>query len=135
MSKRWMLSSLLIAAASGPLAAQAAPPVTMPAGDYVIQARDSSKAADVAIVGWPFVLKGNGTFTMTTPDSLVFAGKIVQKDGLATYTDQQCADPGVYFVRRERQGYAFDMKSEACAGRDAGWTKLLFVPGKPGKTP
>ena len=135
MSKRWRLGLVLMAAVSGRLGAQAAAPVTMPAGDYVIQARDSSKAADVAIVGWPFVLKGNGNFAMTTPDSLVFAGKIVQKDGLATYTDQQCGDPGVYFVRRERNGYAFDVKSEACVGRDSGWMKLLFVPGKPGRKP
>jgi hypothetical protein len=135
MSKQWTLGLLLMAAAAGPLGAQAVAPVTMPAGDYVIEARDSSKAGDVGVAGWPFVLKGNGSFVMTNPDTLVFAGKIVQKDGVATLTDQTCDEPGVYFVRREHNGYAFDMKSEACAGRDTGWTKLLFVPGKPGKKP
>jgi hypothetical protein len=41
----------------------------------------------------------------------------------------------VYYVRKERGGYAFDVKSEACPGRDSGWVKLLFVPGRPKKTP
>jgi hypothetical protein len=100
----------------------------MPAGSYVIQARDSSKADGVAMKGWPFVLKSNGTFTITTPDSLTFTGKLLQKDGVATYTDQSCSEPGLYAVRQERGGYAFDAKAETCS---AGWTKLLFVPAKP----
>ena len=119
-----------------PMAAQTPAPVTMPAGPYLVQARDSlAKVGDIGIVGWPFVLRSNGTFTLTSPDSLTFAGKLSQKDGVATYTDQNCADPGVYYVRQERGGYAFDLKSEACPGRDSSWVKLLFVPGKPGKSP
>jgi len=132
-SRIFAFLAFLIAAL--PLAAQTPAPVVMPAGRYVIQARDSTKAKEVAIAGWPFLLKGNGGFTLTTPDSLVFAGKLLQKDGLATYTDQECSDPGVYYVRKELGGYAFDVKSEACAGRDSGWVKLLFVPGKPRKSP
>lgn len=117
-----------------PMAAQA--PVTMPSGRYVIQPRDSlAKPGTIGIAGWPFELKGNGSFTLTSPDSLTFAGHLIQKDGVATYTDQDCGDPGVYFVRRERGGYAFDVKSEACPGRDSSWVKLLFVPGKPRKSP
>ena len=119
-----------------PVAAQTPAPATMPAGSYLIRARDSlAKPGDIGIAGWPFVLKANGTFTLTSPDSLTFTGRISQKDGVATYTDQNCADPGVYYVRRERGGFAFDVKSEACPGRDSSWVKLLFVPGKPGKSP
>jgi hypothetical protein len=102
----------------------------MPAGNYVIQARDSAQAGSVAMRGWPFVLKGNGNFTITTPDSLTFTGKLVQKDGVATYTDQSCEEAGQYVVRQERGGFAFDAKTETCS---AGWTKLLFVPSKPKK--
>jgi hypothetical protein len=128
-----MLAAITVAV---PIPAQTPAPVTMPAGPYVIQARDSlAKAGDVGIAGWPFVLKSNGTFTLTSPDSLTFAGKIVQKEGVATYTDQNCSDPGIYYVRQERGGYAFDVKSEACPGRDSGWVKLLFLPGKPRKSP
>jgi hypothetical protein len=128
-----LLAPILVA---GQVVAQTPPPVTMPPGSYLVQARDSlSKVGDIGIAGWPFVLKSNGTFTLTSPDSLTFAGKLSQKDGMATYTDQNCADPGVYYVRRERGGYAFDVKSESCPGRDSSWVKLLFVPGKPGKSP
>ncbi|MGH7583188.1 MAG: hypothetical protein ACREL5_08195 [Gemmatimonadales bacterium] len=125
-----MLLSVTIAA--GRLSGQV---VTMPAGDYVIQARDSAHAAEIGVVGWPFVLKGNGSFTLTSPDSLSFMGKLTQKDGMATFTDQTCADTGVYYVRQERGGYAFDVKSEACPGRDSSWVKLLFIPGKSQKSP
>ena len=129
---RWLGAAI----AAAPLAAQAPAPVTMPAGAYVIQPRDSTaKPDDVGIAGWPFVLKSNGAFTLTSPDSLTFTGKLEQKDGLATYTDQNCGDPGVYYVRKVRGGYAFDVKSEACPGRDSGWVKLLFVPGRPKKSP
>jgi hypothetical protein len=116
------------------LTAQAPAPVVMPAGSYIIQARDTAAAPGATgMVGWPLTLKSNGSFTIITmPDSLPLVGKLVQKDGLATITEQTCSDgAGVYFVRKERDGYAFDFKSEACAGREAGWTKLLFVPGKP----
>jgi hypothetical protein len=136
MRTRGIIGMLAPIVVAFPMAAQAPAPVTMPAGSYLIQARDSlAKAGDIGIVGWPFVLKSNGTFTLTSPDSLTFVGKLAQKDGMATYTDQNCADPGVYYVRQERGGYAFDVKSEACAGRDSSWVRLLFVPGKPGKSP
>ena len=108
----------------------------MPAGSYVIQARDTAPRPRRS--RWPggrSSSRANGTFTLTTPDTLVFTGKLVQKDGMATYTDQACNEPGLYYVRKERSGYAFDVKSETCAGRDAGWVKLLFVPGKPKKSP
>lgn len=136
MRRSRVMTWLAAAVAAAPLAAQTAAPVTMPAGAYVIQPRDSTaKPEDVGISGWPFVLKSNGAFTLTSPDSLTFTGKLEQKNGLATYTDQNCGDPGVYYVRKERGGYAFDVKSEACPGRDSGWVKLLFVPGRPKKTP
>ena len=130
MPKRWILPALL-AAMAAPLAAQVPPPVVMPAGSYLIQTRDTSaKAEKVGMTGWPFVLKGNGDFSITTPDSLVFSGKIVQRDGIATYTDQACSEPGTYYVRKESSGYAFDVKSETCS---ESLVKLLFVPGKPRK--
>lgn len=123
--------SMVLAA---PIAAQVPAPVTMPAGTYVIQARDTTAAPGATgMVGWPMTLKNNGSFSIITmPDSLPLVGKLMQKDGLATITEQTCSDgAGVYFVRKERDGYAFDFKSEACPGREAGWTKLLFVPAKP----
>jgi len=130
MNKSWILATLL-AALAVPLAAQTPAPVTMPSGSYLIQARDTSaKAAKVGMVGWPFVLKGSGDFTITTPDTLTWTGKLVQKDGMATYTDQSCSEPGIYYVRKEGNGYAFDVKSETCS---ADFAKLLFVPGKPKK--
>ncbi|MGH7524137.1 MAG: hypothetical protein ACREK8_07520 [Gemmatimonadales bacterium] len=136
MRKGTKLGWSLAAVIAVPLAAQTPTPVIMPAGAYIIQPRDSmAKPDDVGITGWPFVLKSNGAFTLTSPDSLTFTGKLEQKNGLATYTDQNCGDPGVYYVRKERGGYAFDVKSEACPGRDSGWVKLLFVPGRPKKTP
>jgi hypothetical protein len=114
-----------------PLGAQAPAPVTMPVGSYVIQARDTSvKAERVMMAGWPFVLKGNGDFSITTPDSMLWTGRLVQKDGLATYTDQGCSEPGVYVLRMEANGYVFDAKSETCT---VGVAKLRFVPGKPKK--
>ncbi len=128
MSNRWIAVALFTVAAM-PLRAQA--PVVMPSGSYVIQTRDTSaKAEKVGMAGWPFVLKGNGDFTITTPDTLFFTGKLVQKDGMATYTDQSCTEPGIYVVRKEGIGYAFDVKSETCS---ESLVKLLFVPGKPKK--
>jgi hypothetical protein len=126
MRFRWITPLVVAAVAASQLSAQA--PVSMPAGNYVIQARDSAKADSVGMAGWPLVLKSNGAFTITSPDTLTFSGKLVQKDGIATYTDQACSEPGQYLVRQERGGYAFDVKSETCS---AGWSKLLFVPGKP----
>jgi hypothetical protein len=128
MSNRWIAAALFTIVAM-PLGAQA--PIIMPSGSYVIQTRDTSaKAEKVGMAGWPFVLKGNGDFTITTPDTLTYIGKMIQKDGMATYTDQGCNEPGVYFVRKEGIGYAFDVKSETCT---AGLSVLLFVPGKPKK--
>jgi len=131
------LSAAMLALGASPtlLAAQADTPVTMPSGSYVVQARDTAKASQIGVIGWPFVLKGNGSFTLTSPDSLSFMGKLVQKDGVAIFTDQTCADTGIYVVRRVRDGYAFDVRSEACQGRDSSWVQLLFVPGKPKKNP
>jgi len=128
MTLRGILAVLALSLGTSSLTAQSGGPVAMPAGSYVIQARDTAKAETVAMRGWPFVLKGNGNFTITTPDSLTFTGKLVQKDGIATYTDQSCDEAGQYVVRQERGGYAFDAKAETCS---AGWTKLLFVPSKP----
>lgn len=130
MIRRWFVAAMVLALGT-PLGAQNPAPPKMPAGDYLIQTRDTgSAAAPVGMVGWPFVLKGNGEFTITTPDTLYFTGKLVQKDGMATYTDQACDEPGVYYVRKERGGYAFDPKTVTCS---AGLSKLLFVPGKPKK--
>jgi hypothetical protein len=130
MNKYWTAATLA-ATLSMPLRAQSPAPVTMPSGDYVIQTRDTSgHAVKVAIAGLPFVLKGNGDFTITTPDTLFFTGKLVQKGGIATYTDQSCSEPGIYYVRKEGSGYAFDAKSETCS---ASLATLLFVPGKPKK--
>ncbi|HEY4100540.1 MAG TPA: hypothetical protein VGM20_06665 [Gemmatimonadales bacterium] len=126
MRFRWITPLVAATVAASHLCAQA--PVTMPAGSYIIQARDSARADSVGMAGWPLVLKGNGAFTITSPDTLTFSGKLMQKDGIATYTDQACSEPGQYIVRQERGGYAFDVKSETCS---AGWSKLLFVPGKP----
>ena len=124
-----LAAAFLLVAATG-LHAQAA--VKMPSGDYVIRARDASKSDSVGMVGWPFKLEGNGTFgIMTQPDSLMLMGKLIQKDGIATLTEQTCSDgAGTYTIRKEGAGYAFDAKSEACVGRDSAWVKLLFVPGK-----
>jgi len=133
MPKPWIALSL-VAVAVAPLRSQAPAPVTMPAGSYVIQTRDTSaKAEKVGMAGWPFVLKGNGEFTImayVTPDTLPYTGKLVQRDGMATYTDQACNEPGIYYVRKEGLGYAFDVKSETCS---ESLVKLLFVPGKPKK--
>jgi hypothetical protein len=102
-----LLAPIVVA---GQMPAQTPPPVTMPAGSYLIQARDSlAKAGDIGIAGWPFLLRSNGAFTLTSPDSLTFVGKLSQKDGMASYTEQNCAVPGVYYVRRERGGYGFDV--------------------------
>ena len=116
-----------------PAVAQQAPDsaVTMPSGDYVIYARDTAQASKVAIVGWPFELKGNGNWTITSPDGSAFAGTAKQQDGQLVLTDQTCADSGVYIVRRQGDGYVWNVKSEACQGRDSGMTMLLFRPGKP----
>jgi hypothetical protein len=130
-----MFASLAAAVLAMSITVQSPAQVTMPSGNYVIQARDSNKSNEVAIVGWPFVLKGNGAFTLTNPDSLTFTGRIFQKDGMATYTDQSCDQPGLYFVRQERGGYTFDLKSPGCVGTDSSWVKLLFVPEKPRKSP
>jgi hypothetical protein len=135
MRQRRTFAGLAAAVVTLPIAAQSPAPVTMRSGNYVIQARDTAKAKEIAIVGWPFVLKGNGAFTLTTPDSLTFTGRLLQKDGMAAYTDQSCDQPGVYYVRQERGGYAFDLKSAGCVGTDSGWVKLLFVPEKPRKSP
>src|SRR5690348_6074835 len=90
MRHRWAIALFAVAALGTRLEAQSTPPANMPSGNYLIQARDTSKAAEVAISGWPFVLKGSGDFTITSPDSLTFTGKLKQKDGVATYTDQSC---------------------------------------------
>jgi hypothetical protein len=119
-----------VAVSAGPLAAQSAQQVNMPAGNYVVQARDTTKAKEVAIAGWPFSLKGNGAFVFTSPDELTFSGKLVQKDGVATYTDQGCETPALYTIRQERGGYAFDFKSGGCAENTTSLDKLLFVKKK-----
>ena len=125
----------LFAGLTLPLGAQTPAPVFMPAGHYVIQARDTAKAGEIAIVDWPLELNGNGTFTITREsDSLTSTGKLVQKDGMATDTDQGCDQPAVYVVRADRGGYRFDLKSTGCtAAEKDGWPKLLFLPGKPKK--
>ncbi len=105
--------------------------VAMPSGDYVIMARDSSMSSQIAIVGWPFVLKGNGDWTITSPDGSSFGGSIKQGQGELKLTDQTCPDTGVYVVSKQGDGYVWDVKSEACPGRDKGMTMLLFRPGKP----
>jgi hypothetical protein len=130
MSYRWTFAVVAAVLSATPLAAQSAPSVTMPSGNYVVQARDTTKAKDVAIAGWPFTLKGNGAFVITSPDELTFSGKLVQKDGVATYTDQGCDTPALYLVRQERGGYAFDFKSGGCAESMTGLDKLLFVAKK-----
>lgn len=128
--QRWIVATLFAGLAT-PLGAQTPTPVIMPAGSYVIQARDTSAKADrVMMSGWPFVLKGNGVFAFTSPDTMLWTGKLIQKDGMATYTDQGCSEPGIYSARKERDGYAFDVKTETCS---VGFAKLLFVPGKPKK--
>lgn len=125
--------ALIAAATVGTsLGAQTPAPITMPNGNFVIQARDTAKAKEVAIAGWPFVLKGGGAFAFTNPaDSLTFSGKLVQKDGTATYTDQSCDTPARYTVRQERGGYAFDFKLGGCPENAASFDKLLFIAGKP----
>jgi hypothetical protein len=131
MRHRWIVSLIAAATVGTSLGAQTPAPITMPNGNYLIQARDTAKAKEVAIAGWPFVLKGGGAFMITTPDSLTFTGKLVQKDGTATYTDQSCDTPALYLVRQERGGYAFDFKSGGCPENAASFDKLLFVSGKP----
>jgi hypothetical protein len=135
MRQQWSLLIVAAASIALPLSAQSPAPVKMPSGDYVIEARDTSKASAVAIVGWPFVLKGNGDFTITTPDTLTFTGKLSQQDGTATYTDQSCDTPALFTIRAERGGYAFDFKSGGCAANSTSFDKLLFKAGKPGKKP
>ncbi len=114
----------------GPAAAsaQAAKPITMPAGHYVVEARDTGAAGAVAMAGWPFELKDNGDFVFTSPDSLTWTGKMTQRDGVATYTDQGCGDPGLYYVHQQGGGYVLDRKSEACPGRDSAMVMLRFRP-------
>ncbi|HEX3928065.1 MAG TPA: hypothetical protein VHW65_08700 [Gemmatimonadales bacterium] len=131
---RWLLPTFLAVVAAVPLSAQQADStVTMPAGTYYLAARDSTKADSVAVAGWPFVLKSNGQWTMTSPDGLSFSGTAIQKAGLLTLTDQTCGDPGVYIVHHDVTGYTWDMKSEACSGRDKTFLLLLFKTGKPKK--
>ena len=132
MRQHWTLAFVATAVLAVPLGAQTPAPVVMPSGDYVIQARDTTKAAEV-IAGWTFALKGNGAFTITNPESLTFTGKLVQKDGLATYTDQGCETPATLVVSKERGGFAFDFKSGGCPENEAALGKWLFVPGKPKK--
>ncbi len=139
MSSRRSAAGIAALAAAGlilggtPAAAQQSSDsaVTMPSGDYVIYARDTSATSKVAIAGWPFVLKGNGSWTITAPDGSSFAGTIAQDKGELKLTDQTCADTGIYVVKRDGDGYVWDVKSEACTGRDTGMTALLFRPGKP----
>jgi hypothetical protein len=133
MRQRWTFAFVAAAALAVPLGAQTPAPVAMPSGDYVIQARDTAKAGEVGIAGWAFVLKGNGAFTITNPEALTFTGKLVQKDGVATYTDQSCETPATYSVSKERGGFAFDFKGGGCPENEATLGKLLFVPGKPKK--
>jgi hypothetical protein len=133
MRQRWIFACLATVSLALPLSAQAGTAVTMPSGDYTIQARDTTKPNEVAIVGWPFQLKGNGNFTITTPDSLTFTGKLTQKDGTATYVDQSCETAAFYTVRKERNGFAFDFKSGGCPENAAALDKMLFVAGKPKK--
>jgi len=131
MRQYWTLALVAGALSAGSLGAQA---VIMPSGDYVIQARDTTKASEVGLAGWPFVLKGNGAFTITSPDELTFTGKLLQaKDGTATYTDQSCDTAAVYTVHQERGGYVFDFKSGGCRENAAAFDKLLFMAGKPPK--
>lgn len=134
MRQQWSL--LLVAASIAlPLSAQSPAAVKMPSGAYVIEARDTSKSGAVGVAGWPFVLKGNGDFTITNPDTLTFTGKLLQQDGMATYTDQTCDTPAIFTVRAERGGYVFDFKSGGCAANGASFDKLLFRAGKPAKKP
>ena len=133
MRQHRTLAFVATAVLAVPLGAQTPAPAMMPTGSYVIQARDTTKAAEVGIAGWPFVLKGGGAFTISNPESLTFTGKLMQKDGIATYTDQSCDTPATYAVRQERGGYAFDFKSGGCPENEATLGKLLFVSGKPKK--
>ena len=60
MRHRCAIAFFAVVTLGARLGAQSPAPVTMPNGDYVIQARDTTKAKEVAIAGWPFVLKGGG---------------------------------------------------------------------------
>jgi len=133
MRHRWTFAFVAAATLAMPLGAQTPAPVVMPSGDYVIQARDTAKGAEVGVAGWAFVLKGNGVFTMTNPESLTYTGKLTQKDGVGTYIDQGCETPATITVVKERGGFAFDFKSGGCPENEAAMGKLLFVPGKPKK--
>jgi hypothetical protein len=114
---------------AGAAAAQvSSKPVTIPAGHYIVEARDTGASGGVAMAGWPFELKGNGDFVFTSPDSLTWTGKMVQNKGIVTYTDQGCGDPGLYYVHQKSGGYILDRKSEACPGRDSAMVMLLFRP-------
>ena len=129
MRHRWLLPILAVVVTALPMSAQkgADSNVVMPAGTYVIAARDTAKAKDIAVLGWAFVVKGT-TWTMSDPTGLTFSGTMVQKNGTMTVTSQDCGDPGVYLVKRQGDGYVWDMQSEKCTGRDSGFVVLLFRP-------
>ena len=135
MPQCWTFALVATATLAARLGGQAQAPTTMPSGNYVIQARDTTKAGEVGVAGWPFVLKGGGAFTITNPEALTFTGKLTQKDGVATYTDQGCAAAATYAVHPERGGYVFDFKAGGCPENEATLGKLLFVAGKPKKSP
>jgi hypothetical protein len=135
-SSRWLRSRLAQATLALGLAVTVLPSrmvaqdtsdsvVVMPAGKYVLEARDSTKP--VGIAGFEFELKAGGDFKISSPDGS-FSGKMIQKDGILTYTDQGCADAGTYVVKMERGGYVIVPKSDPCEGRGDGMAMLLFRP-------
>lgn len=99
--------------------------IVMPAGRYVLEARDSTRS--VGIAGFDFELKNNGEFRIFSSDGS-FSGKMIQKDGILLYSDQGCSGTGTYVVKREQGGYVILPKSDPCEGRGDGMALLRFRP-------
>ena len=106
-------------------------PIVMPSGKYTIESRDTT-VKDFPLSTWPFELKGNGTFTITSPEGPTFSGVIKQDKGTVTYSDQGCTDEsakqitGTYVLKMERGGYVFDLQNDPCAKEHKTLTQWLF---------
>lgn len=136
MTNQWTLGVFAATLLAAPLAAQSgsgAAPVTMPAGKYLIEAHDTTKAFPPI----DFELKSNGNWVITMADG-TFSGKLkTGKDGVTTYSDQGCLDDkdshqreGSYLVRSERGAFWLEVQSDPCEGRGASLAQWMFRPVK-----
>lgn len=132
MNHRWLLRALALPLLVSPLAAQQTDSaVTMAAGKYTIEARDTTKAFPPI----PFELKGNGNWVISMEGG-TFSGKLKITAGTVTYSDQGCVDDsnnqreGIYALQSARGGFWFAVKSDPCEGRGPSLAEWLFRPVK-----